>query len=310
MGLREPLTRGARGGALVAAFAAALAAADCGAGERILLPGPPAPVSSAGYPGFDIGTYPGDAALAAWRFPVSPYYWVGYYLAAPCHRDVTWMGKRSTAEQIGWGSAVLYVGQQDWARIPDIVLMSRLSFHGFDAAALPALLSRLPDETAATASASTMVTCSATLLTAQQGAADAADAVAKTGAEGFAPGTAVYLDVEYVSEVAPPLAEYVRAWFDGVLADGRFVPAIYVAKSNAAALYPVVTGAFAAAHRADVPRFWVASSSNFSLASAPTDVGLSYAAVWQGGFDRSESWGGYTRTIDQNVAATPSPSAP
>ena len=42
----------------------------------------PPKVTFAGYPGFDIGVYPGDAALTAWRYPTSPYHWVGYYLTA------------------------------------------------------------------------------------------------------------------------------------------------------------------------------------------------------------------------------------
>src|SRR5215467_9223062 len=78
-----------------------------------------------GFPGFDIGVYPGDAALSAWRFPTSPYYWVGYYLTAPCHRDTTWMGQYAKVSAMGWGTAVLYVGQQDWALIPDVIALSR-----------------------------------------------------------------------------------------------------------------------------------------------------------------------------------------
>ena len=34
------------------------------------------------HPGFDTSIYPGDAAMAAWRKPSSPYEWVGYYLKA------------------------------------------------------------------------------------------------------------------------------------------------------------------------------------------------------------------------------------
>src|SRR5574338_273882 len=66
------------------------------------------------HPGFDISIYPGDAALAAWKSPGSPYEWVGYYLLAPCHRtDASWVGRRAQLEAAGWGTAVLYVEQQD-----------------------------------------------------------------------------------------------------------------------------------------------------------------------------------------------------
>src|SRR5689334_2849742 len=72
----------------------------------------PTPTSVESHAGFDTSIYPGDAAMSAWHKPSSPYEWVGYYLQAPCHRDPSWMGKRSTLRSMGWGLAVLYVGQQ------------------------------------------------------------------------------------------------------------------------------------------------------------------------------------------------------
>src|ERR1044071_3428805 len=81
---------------------------------------PAVPVDTAAtYAGFDIGVYPGDGALRAWLFPASPYRWVGYYLAAPCHRDLTWMGHYASVTSLGWGVAAIYVGQQDWTMIPN-----------------------------------------------------------------------------------------------------------------------------------------------------------------------------------------------
>jgi len=71
------------------------------------------------HPGFDTSFYPGDATMSAWRQPASPYEWVGYYLQAPCHRDASWMGKRSTLTAMGWGLAVLFVGQQTFDGVPD-----------------------------------------------------------------------------------------------------------------------------------------------------------------------------------------------
>src|SRR5690606_41266581 len=50
--------------------------------------GPPA-----GVPGFDTRAYPGDGVMQQWR-ETSPYQWVGYYLAAPCHPHSTWKGRR------------------------------------------------------------------------------------------------------------------------------------------------------------------------------------------------------------------------
>jgi hypothetical protein len=261
------------------------------------------------YPGFDIALYPGDAALTAWRFPVSPYYWVGYYLAAPCHRDGSFMGTRARVTGLGWGTLVIYVGQQDWVRIPNEVLRSRALV--LDAEGItPDGAAGRSQMMASGALSTAAVTCSATLLSSAQGASEGADAVAKTASEGFSVGSTIYLDVEYVTGVAQPLVDYVSAWVAALLADGRYVPAVYAAKSNAPQLHDVVVAAFAAAGRTDMPKFWIASSSGFTIDSHPADVGLSYAAVWQGRFNATESWGGITRVIDVDVATTPSPSSP
>jgi len=81
----------------------------------------PAPGAN-NHPGFDTSLYPGDAAMSAWVKPSSPYEWVGYYLQAPCHRDPSWMGKRATLTSMGWGLAVLFVGQQTFDGVPDVEL--------------------------------------------------------------------------------------------------------------------------------------------------------------------------------------------
>jgi len=67
--------------------------------------------------GFDTFAYPGDDAMHAW-LSADKYRWVGYYLPAPCHNDDSWEGKRDTLSQMGWGMAVIYVGQQTWGRTP------------------------------------------------------------------------------------------------------------------------------------------------------------------------------------------------
>lgn len=283
---------------LAAAVVALPLVGACGEHRAPTAPGNSPPPTYAGFPGFDIAVYPGDATLSAWRTPASPFHWVGYYLAAPCHRDTTWMGQYRKVTALGWGSAVIYVGQQDWSEIPDIIpLASR-------AAPSPVFDRAIPS------SASSAVTCSASLLTSAQGAAEAADAVQKTANESVPSGSAIFLDVEYVTTVSQPLIDYISAWIEGVLADGRFRPAIYCAKANAATVYRVATAAYNSTGRHDVPPFWIASSSGFAITSAPTDVGLAYATAWQGMFDVSESFGGYAATIDVDVASTASPSTP
>ena len=286
----------------IALLSVALAAACTDARSPTSPPPPPPPPVYAGYPGFDISHYPGDAALSAWRFPASPYHWVGYYLYAPCHRDSTWMGSYAKVKAMGWGTAVLYVGQQDWSMIPSSTLRARRSV------ASPDLDRTTMSAAYAASAAATTVTCSASLLTSEQGTSEAADAGAKTAGEGVPSGSAIFLDVEYVSSVSPALATYVSAWITDVLADGRFQPAIYCAKANADAIYAAAMEAYAAAGRDDAPRFWIASSRGFAITDRPTDVGLEYANVWQGLLDVSETWGGFTSTIDVNVADSPSPS--
>ena len=66
----------------------------------------PIPTPANNHPGFDTSIYPGDASMSAWLKPASPYEWVGYYLQAPCHRDPSWMGKRSALTAMGWGLGV------------------------------------------------------------------------------------------------------------------------------------------------------------------------------------------------------------
>jgi len=226
--------------------------------------------------------------MRAWVHPASPYYWVGYYLPAPCHRDSSWVGTRARLAAMGWGVTAIYVGQQDWTQIP----------------APP------PTEAARTSISSSAAVCSASLLSASQGLIEAADAIEKMKADNFLASSAVFLDVEYVTAVTPALLDYYRAWIRGVLTDGRYVPGVYAAKSNANALYTAALTEFRAAGRSDTPPFWIASSAGFSMAAHPTDVGLDFATAWQGMFDVTQSFGGVALTIDVNVATTKSPSGP
>jgi hypothetical protein len=215
------------------------------------------------------------------------------------------MGSYAKVKGTGWGTAVLYVGQQDWSMIPSSILRARRSVARPD---FDRIMTSAAPATSTAYATSTTVTCSASLLTSEQGTSEAADAVAKTAGEGVPSGSAIFLDVEYVSSVSPELATYVSAWITGVLEDGRFEPAIYCAKANADAIYATAKAAYAAAGRDDAPRFWIASSRGFAITSKPTDVGLEYANVWQGLLDVSETWGGLTYRIDVNVADSPSPS--
>lgn len=246
-----------------------LAVAGCSAAP----PAGPAPVAArpafAAHPGFDLSRYPGDAALRAWR-AAAPYEWVGFYLPAPCHRDPSWSGRRPALQAMGFGFAVLYVGQQQ--------------FEGDTTAAAPGA----------------PILCSRSLLTPERGRADGDDAVARTAAEGFAPGTAIFLDVERFDRLTPEMSAYVAAWTDAVRRDGRFRPALYAHRDNAAALRAAAPGLAA---------FWITGGPGFALESTPAGSGVDFATVWQG-LPAPRTWGGVTLTVDENVATTASPSAP
>lgn len=239
---------------------------------------PTRPAEPAGHPGFDTWSHPGEEVLAAWR-EASPYRWIGFYLPAPCHRETSWSGTRERLERLGWGIAVLYVGQQ--------------AFDG------------VPDE-----EADGPIVCSRTLLTEEQGRADGLDAAERAEAEGFAPGTIIFLNVERTEEVSDSLAAYVEAWAREVLADGRARPGLYAHRRNAARLFPLLHAAAQEAGLEEVPALWVAGSGGFGLEHAPRASGVPYAAIWQGTHDVEREWGGVRLRIDENVAARPSPSAP
>ena len=256
-----------------------------GAGPVLELPAPAggAGIEGArGVPGFDTRDYPGDEVMTAWR-AASPYRWVGYYLPAPCHTGTSWQGRRAGLERMGWGIAVLFVGEQDWAA-------------GDPSGSVPGA-----------DPAGEAPRCTRSNLTSERGAADARAAAEAAAAEGFANGAVVYLDVERVESVSAALSAYVRAWFEGVLADGRYTPGLYAHASNADPLMTVAGEAFAAAGRGDRPALWVVTTSGFNLRRAPSESGFE-AEAWQGVLDARETWGGHTLRIDANVAVDGSPS--
>ena len=278
----------------IASLALVLASACAGTPVRTAtgagIPGTPASGTPRAYPGFDAATYPGDDTMQRWR-SASPYRWVGYYLPAPCHRDATWAGTSARLERMGWGIAVLYVGQQAWEGVPD-------------------------RSSTDSAGAARPIICSRTLLTAQQGRIDADDAIARAAADGFSRGSVIYLDIEPVSAVSQPMKDYYRAWTHRLLEEGRFTPGLYAHRRNVAeihadmrAVHADVRGTAAATQPA-VPVWVAAPSPTFSVVQAPRELGVDIANIWQGRVDVDESWGGVSLRIDANVASTPSPSAP
>ena len=283
-------------------FSAAVLLAGCNTADSTA---PAEPPPSAVYRGFDTSIYPGDAAMTVWK-KASPYKWSGYYLPAPCHRDPSWSGKRAFLEGLGFGIAVIYVGQQTFDDVPDI-LADRIG-----AIDVPDILADrigaidVPD---AIAPATATVTCSRTLLTSDQGNADAQDAIAKASAEGFPPQTVIFLDVEHMDSVTTAMDSYYRAWAKTVIAS-KYRPGVYVHKSNAPTIYAGYSEIFHEAGVTASPRFWLTTQTGFSLDKKPTDIGYPFANLWQGILDTDETWGGVPLHIDVDLSDRVSPSAP
>jgi Domain of unknown function (DUF1906) len=238
--------------------------------------------------GFDTHTFPGEKTMRAWKSaPGAPYSWVGYYLPSPCHKDASWSGRRELLTSMGWGLAVVYVGQQTWGRKPRTLSPARMA-------------SLLKSGT----------TCNADLLSADRGAADGADAIAVALREGFAPRSVVFLDIERMEAVPAAMQAYYRAWAKTLLADGRYRPGVYVHAYNAQRVYDDLKQEFAAANVNEEPRMWVASGRGFDEGKAPQDVGFAFAGVWQGMLDVARAVADIKLPIDVNVSSWESPSEP
>jgi hypothetical protein len=272
-------------------------------------------VESESHLGFDTGTYPGDAAMRAWRSGGSPYEWAGYYLPSPCHQDEGWSGKRETLTDMGYGLAVLYVGQQTWGRkpgAPHIVsvqvprkVKTRVG-KGKKRRTVTRTVMRTVKRLAPPPAAD--ATCNADFVSARRGTTEGVDAVARAEREGFAHGTTVFLDLERMDVLHQAMRDYYTAWVRAVLADGRYTPGIYVHTYNANTVYGDVKSAYLAAGIPAEPPFWIAKSAGFDARKLPSEVGHAFAAVWQGVLDVTQTWNGHRIPIDVNVAASRSPS--
>lgn len=239
------------------------------------------------YLGFDTHGYPGDKKMRAWKnAPNAPYAWVGYYLpGAPCHKDKSWSGKRDTLVAMGWGLAVVYVGQQTWNRTPKTLT--------------PAQAASFKRKG---------VSCNADLLSADRGAMEGIDAIAKTEAEGFPRGSVIFLDLERSERWPARMRDYYKAWVATVLKDGRFRPGVYVHSHNAQDVYDDVKAIFQAAGVTEEPRFWIASARDFTPDKAPQEVGHDFAGMWQGVIDVVRKVADVALPIDINVSSWKSPS--
>ena len=267
--------------------------------------------------GFDTFAYPGDDAMRAWLTADKPYRWVGYYLSAPCHNDDSWEGKRDTLSEMGWGMAVIYVGQQTWGRTPGqkiavtryVTKRVKQTVRTRNGKRVVRHVSkRVPVRVLVSPRASPGSSCSTQLVNAARGNRDASDAIARTAAEGFARGTVIFLDIERMDFVPGAMRDYYKAWTDRVLGDGRFRPGYYAHSHNADLIYRDVKQVLVADGVRTDPPFWISSTQGFATDKSPSEVGHSFAQVWQGILDVVETHNGVRLPIDVNVAQLPSPS--
>jgi len=105
------------------------------------------------------------------------------------------------------------------------------------------------------------------------------------------------------------MRDYYSAWVRAVLDDGRYVPGIYVHTYNANTVYNDVKAVYTSVGLKTEPPFWVAKSKGFDTTKHPREAGHTFAAVWQGMLDVTQTWNGHEIPIDVNVAALPSPSS-
>lgn len=200
--------------------------------------------------GFDTRDYPGIKVMD-WLKANTNLKWCGYYLApAPNRPPSGWQGQYAALKG-NWGIAPIYVGQQD----------PRTGNAHFQPSSK---------------------------LTAAQGTADGADAAKLAAADGFPPGTYVFLDWEQGDITAPGSADYIRAWVKAVAADERASPGIYCGHGIAAQLAALV-GALSPAPNV---RFWCwkvpttdrhdyTGALNNVPAPDPAGNGFAGAKMWQ-----------------------------
>ena len=268
--------------------------------------------------GFDTYAYPGDQAMLAWRQDDAPYEWVGYYLpSAPCHKGTSWSGKRETLDDMGWGVAVIYVGQQVWSGTPrqKIVQTKWVTKRVKQVRRVKGkrvtryVKKKVPVKVVKYARAAPGQSCSTHLVSGARGVKDANDAIARSVKEGFPRGTVVFLDIERMEKVPTAMRDYYKAWTARVLEEGTYKPGYYVHNHNAKVVYNDVASVFVNAGSLDQPPFWIASGRGFSEDKEPHEVGHDFAKVWQGILDVVQTHNGVQLPIDVNVAAVPSPSA-
>jgi hypothetical protein len=223
------------------------------------------------FPGFDIGSYPGDEAMAAWA-EAGVYQWCGYYLTSPCHSDtvfVPFTGKAAFLQSLGLGLAIIYVGYQQSGCGSTLLTRAQGVLHGMDAIA-KCMEEGFPR-----------------------------NVVIFLDIEYFS------------GPILPSFADYYQGWLSAVLDTQTFQPGTYCAKANYNDVYSAAQQEYGAHGLPfGGPVIWIAlEDSAFDPVTAdPTDSGIAEASLWQGLLDTQQSQGGVTLTVDLDTADSADPS--
>src|SRR5437667_10360319 len=145
---------------------------------------------------------------------------------------------------MGWGLAVIYVGQQTWDRVPreyettwrvqrkTVIVSKRVRQtvvrHG---KRMTRWVTKRVPETHVVRTAVRMrvdpterplAQCNANLLGSARGQIEADDAIARAAAEGFPRGSVIFLDIERMEHIPKAMRDYYRAWTARLLVDDRY----------------------------------------------------------------------------------------
>ena len=189
---------------------------------------------------------------------------------------------------MGWGLAVVYVGQQTWGRTPRTLTPQRLA-----------------------QMQKSGKTCNADLIYGRarprrRGRRDRRDA------EGGIPRALDRLprhraDGEDAAGDARLLSRLGEA---AARATGATAPACTCTSTTPRRSTTTCKAEFAAAGVDEEPRIWVASGRGFEEGKAPQDVGFAFAGVWQGMIDVARTVADIKLPLDVNVSTWESPSDP
>jgi hypothetical protein len=230
--------------------------------------------------GFDSKYYPGIDTMN-YLSANSNLAWCGYYLAPAPNRGPTGWPGQYAALQPNWGVVPIYVGQQDpHTATPRYIPSS--------------------------------------ILTAAQGALDAADASNLATNDGFPPGTYIYLDWEYGGLDANGTA-YIQSWVQTLIGGGTFNPGIYCSHILSATMPAAVV----AVDANSITRFWcwkipppTPFDGNLAAIPAidPAGCGFAGAIAWQREVDAKINFppgsGLPSITVDFDTSSLQNPASP